>query len=168
MKLTRDLQNNRIIIWNNDKKVLEIGFEADEFVYIFYTNDQIVITKELDEIYFKELNKILDNDYFFPHEYSIKQNNLIVWFSDGYCQLDDENERNLVNRMVMRRKDNKIYLSVFNPFCEQNGLVKNFNLVAFSPSGNGFLTKNLITNTTFQDDMVSAYQKTLFSRRITK
>ena len=65
-------------------------------------------------------------------------------------------------------KDNKIYLSVFNPFCEQNGLVKNFNLVAFSPSGNGFLTKNLITNTTFQDDMVSAYQKTLFSRRITK
>lgn len=70
MKLVRDLQNNRVIIYDNDKKVLELAFFHDEFIYTFYTNNVICISKELDRVLYKSLAEIMDNKYYFSHKYS--------------------------------------------------------------------------------------------------
>ena len=45
MKIVKDLDNSKVIIYDNDKKVLEMGFIFDEFVYTFYTNEPIIIDK---------------------------------------------------------------------------------------------------------------------------
>lgn len=68
----------------------------------------------------------------------------------------------------MRRKDNKIYLSAINPFCDKNNINKEIKVVSFSPAGNGFLTKNLETRLTFQDDIINAFQMTLFKERVAR
>ena len=166
MKLVRDLQNKRVVIYDNDKKVLELSFFADEFTYTFYSDELIIISKDLDSIFYESLNEIMDNKYYFPHEYSYQEEDLIVWLSDVCCDLEDKSKSETISRLIMRRKDDKIYLSAINPFCEKNNIKREYKVVSFSPAGNGFLTKNLKTRLTFQDEIISAFQKVLFKERV--
>lgn len=168
MKLVCDLQNNRVVIYKNDKKVLELAFFYDEFTYTFYTNSIICINKELDRVLYESLVEIMDNRYYFSHKYSYQKDDLIVWLSDVYCNLEDEFEKETINRLIMRRKDNNIYLSAINPFCENNNINKGIKVVSFSPAGNGFFSKNLETGLTFQDDIINAFQKTLYKEKVAR
>ena len=166
MELIRDLDNRKVRIIYNGELLLELGFTFDEFTYVFYTNEPILINNELDSDFFKSLNEIFDNDYYFSHKYSEKKDDTIVWLSDGYANIEDEFDCSLINRLIIKRIDDKIYLSVFNPYFVENNLEKDFNVISFSPAGNGFLSKNLKNGASFQDDIINAFWKTLFNKKV--
>lgn len=161
MKLIRDLNNHRLFITEEDKIILELGYVADEFAIIFHEDVEIPITKKLDKTLYESLNSVLDTNYYFSNNCGKQDKDSIVWLSDGTCDLDDEESRNKVNHLTIRRYNNTIYLSVTNPFCDTNGYKKRYKLIAFSPAGNGFFAVDRDTGSFFQDDIIRCYRQTL-------
>jgi len=108
----------------------------------------------------------LNSKYIFDNKYSLQTEDSIVWFSDQYCDLDNEMATMKVNRLVIKRVNDKIYLSVFNPFFEKMGVKRSFYAVSLTPSGNGIYSENLDSGESFQNEIVCAYQKTLYSNNL--
>ena len=161
MEIKRDVQNRKLYIVDNNKILLKTGKLGAEFIIHFYTKNKVVITKELDECLYTNLKGLLENNYIFnntPLSYQI--DNKIVWFSDGYCNLEDEYEISMISRLIIENIDDKIQLSYENPFYEKNNINRD-GVIAFSPAGNGFYSRNEKTGLTFQDDIVRAFYQTL-------
>lgn len=154
-------EDNKILVKENDKKVLEMCYIADEFMIILYREEPIKITKELDESLYSNLKNILQNRYEFQDENSIQTENEIVWLSDIYCEMRNQNYIKDINRLIIEKKENEIVLTSYNPYFKERGIKKDFNLIAFSPKGHGRYSENLETGLTFQDDIVYAYSKIL-------
>lgn len=161
MELKRDLNNKKIYIIDNEQILLKTGRVGAEFAIYLYTKTPIVITKELDECLYLNLKSLLENNYVFNNEpLSYQTDNKIVWFSDGYCDMEDEEETNRVSRLIIENIDNQIQLSYENPFYEKYN-IKRDGAIAFSPAGNGFYSRNINTGLSFQDDIFMAFYKTL-------
>lgn len=161
MEIKRDVKNRKLYIVDNDEFLLQTGKLGADFIIHFYTKNKIIITKEIDEYLYLNLKDLLENNYFFynnPLSYQI--DNKIVWFSDCYCNIEDEEERNRISRLIIEKIDNQIDLSYENPFYEKYNINRN-GVIAFSPAGNGFYSRNEKTGLTFQDDIVWAFYKTL-------
>lgn len=155
MNLIRDKENSKIqLIDNYGIKLLELGFLADEFVFIFYTTTPIVLSESNDEFLYSYLQEIMDSKYDFSNKFSRKKDNEIIWFSDQYCDLENENEITKINRLIIRKEENKFILSVYNPFFEKNRIRRSYSLIALSPAGNGSYNRNIMTGTSFQDDFI--------------
>ena len=161
MEIKRDIQNKKIYVVDKNEVLLETGCIGAEFIISIYTKNPIIITKELDECLYLNLKILLENNYFFSNsDLSYQTENKIVWFSDGYCDMDDEYERSRISRLIIENIDNQIQISYLNPFYEEYNLDRDA-IIAFSPSGNGFYSRNEKTGLTFQDDVVWAFYKTL-------
>lgn len=161
MEIKRDIKNKKLYIIDNGKVLLQTGKLGAEFIIHFYTKNKVVITKELDECLYLNLKELLENNYFFRHSnLSYQKDNKIVWFSDCYCNIEDEEERSRVSRLIIENIDDQIHLSYENPFYEKYNINRD-GVIAFSPAGNGFYSRNEKTGLTFQDDIVWAFYKTL-------
>lgn len=166
MEIKRDVQNRKLYIVDNDEILLKTGKLGADFVIHFYTKNKVVITKELDEPLYLNLKGLLENNYYFNNApLSYQTDNKIVWFSDCYCNIEDEEERERVSRLIIERIDNQIELSYENPFYKKYNIDRN-GVIAFSPAGNGFYSRNEKTGLTFQDDIVWAFYKTLVNEYV--
>ena len=162
MEIKRNLETKQLYIVDNNTILLETNYIGAEFIIGIYTNKQIIITKELDEYLYINLKQLLENEYIFNNDnLSYKKDNTIIWFSDQYCDTEDKEQTDKINRLIITKEENKIKINTINPFCEKNNIKKKHNFIAFSPCGNGFYTKNINTGLTFQDDIVDAFYKTI-------
>lgn len=163
MEIKRDIKNKKLYIIDNGKVLLQTGKLGAEFIIHFYTKNKVVITKELDECLYLNLKELLENNYFFRHSnLSYQKDNKIVWFSDCYCNIEDEEEKSRISRLIIENIDDQIHLSYENPFYEKYNINRD-GVIAFSPAGNGFYSRNEKTGLTFQDDIVWAFYKTLIN-----
>jgi len=161
MEVKRDIQNKRIYIIDNEQVLLHTGKLGADFIIHFHTKNKVIITKELDECLYFNLKELLENNYFFRHsDLSYQTDNKIVWFSDCYCDIEDEEERSRISRLIIEKINNQIELSYENPFYEKYNINRD-GVVAFSPAGNGLYSRNEKTGLTFQDDIVWAFYKIL-------
>lgn len=163
MEIKRDIKNKKLYIIDNGKVLLQTGKLGAEFIIHFYTKNKVVITKELDECLYLNLKELLENNYFFRHSnLSYQKDNKIVWFSDCYCNIEDKEEKSRISRLIIENIDDQIHLSYENPFYEKYNINRD-GVIAFSPAGNGFYSRNEKTGLTFQDDIVWAFYKTLIN-----
>lgn len=145
--------------------LLEQQYHADEFIWVIRTKEPIILQRETNETFFDELNEIMNNDYTFQSGVpSLKTQNKLVWFSDQYCDLEDEDSVKRINRLVIEKINDTFKISVSNPFLEELNIKKSIYIIAFSPLYNGYFTRNTKTNLTLQDDMATIYQKLLHER----
>ena len=166
MELKRDIQNRKLYIIDNEEILLQTGKLGADFVIHFYTKNKVIITKEIDEYLYLNIKELLENNYYFRHSnLSYQTDNKIVWFSDCYCNIEDEEERESVSRLIIERIDNQIELSYENPFYEKYNINRD-GVIAFSPAGNGFYSRNEKTGLTFQDDVIWAFYKTLVKESV--
>ena len=163
MEIKRDIQNKKIYIVDNEQVLLHTGKLGADFIIHFYTKNKVIITKELDECLYFNLKELLENNYYFYHnDLSYQEENKIVWFSDCYCNIEDEEERSRIGRLIIEKINNQIELSYENPFYEKYN-IKRDGVIAFSPAGNGFYSRNEKTGLTFQDDVVWTFHRTLLN-----
>lgn len=163
MEIKRDVQNKKIYIIENEQVLLETGRVGAEFAIYLYTKNKVIITKELDEYSYFNLKWLIENNYIFGNNpLSYQADNKIVWFSDGYCDIEDEEERSRISRLIIENVDNQIEISYSNPFYEKYNINRD-GIVAFSPAGNGFNSRNEKTGLTFQDDIIMAFYKILIN-----
>ena len=159
--------NDKIVelLNENDELVLEQQFHADEFIWVVRSKEPIILHRENNETFYDELSEIMNNDYTFQNGVpSLKTQNKLVWFSDQYCDLEDEDSVKRINRLVIEKIDDTFKISVSNPFLEELNVKKSIYIIAFSPLYNGYFTRNTKTNLTLQDDMATIYQKLLHER----
>lgn len=159
--------NDKIVelLNENDELVLEQQFHADEFIWVVRSKEPIILQREGNETFFDELNEIMNNDYIFQKGVpSQKNENKLIWFSDQYCDLEDEDSVKRINRLVIEKLEDTFRISVHNPFLEEMNIKKSIYIIAFSPLYNGYFTRNTKTNLTLQDDMAVIYQKLLYER----
>lgn len=159
--------NDKIVelLNENDELVLEQQFHADEFIWVVRSKEPIILHRENNETFYDELSEIMNNDYTFQSGVpSLKTQNKLVWFSDQYCDLEDEDSVKRINRLVIEKNDDTFKISVSNPFLEELNIKKSIYIIAFSPLYNGYFTRNTKTNLTLQDDMATIYQKILHER----
>ena len=162
MEIKRNLETKQIHIIDNEQILLETDYIGGEFIIRICTTNTIVITKELDEYLYINLKQMLENKYLFNNNnLSYQKDNTIVWFSDQYCDIEDIEQTDRINRLIIKQDENQIEINVINPFCKKYDIQKKHNVISFSPCGNGFYSKNINTNLTFQDDIVDVFYKTL-------
>lgn len=169
MTLIRDEEKMKLRIVDDDGIILlEFGFFADEFICTFYTFDPVVITESVDESLYDCLQDIMNNKYDFSNKLSAKNDNEIIWFSDQYCDLENEYETDKINRLTIKKEENKFVLFFDNPFFDKNTIKMSHAMVAFSPAGNGSYSRNLITNSSFQDDIIIAFHNIMNKKSLNK
>lgn len=159
--------NDKIVELTNEngELVLEQQYHADEFIWVVRSKEPIILQREGNETFFDELNEIMNNDYIFQKGVpSQKSENKLIWFSDQYCDLEDEDSVKRINRLVIEKLEDAFRISVHNPFLEEMNIKKSIYIIAFSPLYNGYFTRNTKTNLTLQDDMATIYQKLLYER----
>ena len=96
--------NDKIVelLNENGELVLEQQFHADEFIWVVRSKEPIILQREGNETFFDELNEIMNNDYIFQKGVpSQKNENKLIWFSDQYCDLEDEDSVKRINRLVI-------------------------------------------------------------------
>ncbi len=159
--------NDKIVelLNENGELVLEQQYHADEFIWVVRSKEPIILQREGNETFFDELNEIMNNDYIFQKGVpSQKNENKLIWFSDQYCDLEDEDSVKRINRLVIEKLEDTFRISVHNPFLEEMNIKKSIYIIAFSPLYNGYFTRNTKTNLTLQDDIATIYQKLLYER----
>lgn len=165
MYLIRDLEQYKLeLVDDKNIKLLQMKFIADEFV--IYVCNLVTITKDIDEVFYDNLEILMNNNYSFSNPYSKKTEDKIIWFSDEACDIEDKNEADKINRLIIRKENDCFHISCNNPFFERNRITKEYGVIVFSPAGNGQYSKNLETGTTFQDDMITLYRNTLNKNKV--
>lgn len=158
LKLVKDREEGKIkLIDENENVLLSLGFFADEFVYIFNTHNPIIITEDINSVFYSNLQEIMNNEYEFSTELSSKTDKEIIWLSDQYGDLEDKSVTDKINRLVIRKEDDVFIISHKNPYFVKNNIKRSSEIIAFSPGGNGIYSRNLITGSTFQNDIVNMY-----------
>lgn len=157
MTTIKDLENNILYLIDNNEKVLETGYIGVEFVISVHTYKPIIITEEVDKCLYRNLLKIMNNEYIFNNNgLSYKLKNEIRWFSDQGCNIENEEETNRIDRIVIKKLNDVIQIVCENPYYEKESIIKSQYVIAFSPAGNGFYSRNLATDNTFQTDFIIA------------
>lgn len=159
MKLLKD-KEQIILLSDTGNILLEMKFFMDEFVINIYKSP-IIITKDIDVYLFENLKYLMQQDYEFQHNISsYKKKNKLLWISDQYYDIEDEDEVSRVNRLLIEDFEDKLEIKAFNPYFDKIRIKKIYT-IAFSPCGNGVYTKNIKKGTTLQDDIVLVYQNIL-------
>lgn len=166
VKLKRDQINKKIsIVDDSDLVDLELYFVPSFFLFVFPANKLIVISQDDDEIFYHNLEWLMNNSYEFSHKYSKKSEDELIWLSEQCYNIDDENECDMVSRLIIKRINGDFYISYSNPFFEKYAIDRE-GIVSFSQAGNGFLSKNIETGLTLQDDIIKIFYNTLYEKKI--
>ncbi|MBO5375656.1 MAG: hypothetical protein J6A52_02265 [Bacilli bacterium] len=162
MEVKRNIADRKLYIIENGEVVLETDHIGGEFVVCIRTHNPIRITREIDDNFFSSLKELISNDYLFDgYGLSYKQEQKIVWFSDQYCDIENEKDRKRINRLILEDKGDEVQISFENPLMNELGRKKKNNFISFSPGGNGAFSKNINSGLTFQDDIVILFENTL-------
>ena len=157
-----DIEENSIFI-SNDDKVLEMKFIYDEFVWIMNSREMVIDKNDL--AFYEELHTIMNNNYVFGLDYCYKDSNKLIWLSDQFCDFEDIDSLNRINRLIIDRLDDRFLIRIHNPFCENNNINKSYYVVSFSPLFNGYYSRNMESGISLQDDFCLMYQKLLRDKR---
>ena len=163
MKVIRDKEQGRLSFVDEESPIMELTWFFDEFIWIINTNQKIVVTKEVDEVFYNNLNEFMNNHYKFyiDNKLSYKENNKLQWLSDQCVDIEDEDETNRINRLIIERVVDSFVIHVENPYLERMGVSKRSYTIAFSPGGNGYMVINQSTHSNLQDDVVNLYSKSI-------
>lgn len=162
MEIKKNISNRKLYIVEEDNVLLETDHVGGEFVICIRTHTPIAITKEIDEHLYANLKELFYNEYIFDsYGLSYQKDNIIVWFSDQYCDIESEKDRKRINRLILEDKGDEIQISFENPLLNELGRKKKNNFISFSPGGNGAFSKNINSGLTFQDDIVILFENTL-------
>lgn len=154
MNLIRDIEKKEISLVDGDIQIFSMGFFFDEFIWSFKVNGPVVITRNIDSLFYDNLDLIMSGNYSFENNgLSSLSNGKLIWFSDQMCDFEDKDATDRISRLVIERKDESFKISMINPFYEEYGINRE-RTVAFSSMGNGYHTRNIVTGSTFQDDIV--------------
>ena len=136
VKLKREQINKKISIVDDSGLVnLELYFVSSFFLFVFPTNKLIVISQNDDEVFYHNLEWLMNNSYEIPHKYSKKSEDELIWLSEQCYNIDDKDECDMVSRLIIKRINRKFYISYSNPFFEKYAIDKEV-IVSFSPAGN--------------------------------
>ena len=171
MQINRDLANSEIEIINNSGSIIsKLYFIPSYFIWEFSSdiskNNPIILSKDDNEFFYKNLEWLMKQEYLFPHKYSIKLQNKLIWLSEHCFDLEDEYERDITSRLIIEKMENFFVIYFSKPFIEKNNLPNNGASISFAPAGNGYLTKNIITGTSLQDDIINLFYHTLNNKKI--
>jgi hypothetical protein len=163
MKVIKNKKDKILSFVENDKSVMELSWFYDEFIWTINGVNPVVVTRDTDETFYMGLYKIMNNDYqyFIDCNLSNKSDNRIQWLSDQCCDLEDKESTDRINILIIERIDESFIIRVENPYLFENGIRRSSYTIAFSPSGNGYMVKNIETGTNFQDDIVSLFNDTM-------
>lgn len=137
--------------------IMEMGFVADEFCFVIYTDKKIVLTKDnIDESFYSILESFMKNKYKFYGTKSSKTDTYFKWYSDCYWDIDADPNLSLVSYLEIESKDESIEIQAHN-----NGYLEKIGrCICFSPAGNGQYAVNEETGANLQDDFVeNIYRK---------
>ena len=161
-----NVNGDRVEIFNNDDLVIEMFFIADEFVWIINSNN-IVIDK--DNEFYNYISRIMNNNYVFQSGIpSMKNDFVLVWLSDQYCDIENSDELDRINRLVIEKYDNYFIIRVVNPFLEKMNINRKNYMISFSPLFNGYFSKNVDSGLSLQDDFCIMYQNIRNKGRVLK
>ena len=163
MEIIRDKKRGCLSFIKNDNPVMELSWFFDEFVWMVKSNEPIIITKETDEVFYKNLCDLMNNNYKFylDSKFSFKEENKLQWLSDQYVNLEDMSETDKVNRLIIEKIEDSFLIYIHNPFLSRCGIKKKNYIICFSPLGNGHMVKNVDTGANLQDDIVDLFSKTI-------
>lgn len=154
MNLVKDIEKRKISLMDGDMQIFSMGFFFDEFVWSFKVDFPVVITRDMDSLFYDNLDLIMSGNYSFKNNgLSSLCNGKLIWFSDQMCDFEDTEATDRISRLVIEKHDTFFKISMVNPFYEEYGINRE-RMVAFSPMGNGYHTRNMLTGSTFQDDIV--------------
>jgi hypothetical protein len=158
MKLVRN-DNKIIFLDDENKEIMDLGFLTDEFVWNIYTDKQIVITRDIDELFYDNLSDIMNSSYIFGYDkLYFKNENEIIWLSDQYCRdIEDKNKSDKLSRLIIKKEDDRFIISAKNPYFEKLGIKNKIYVIGFSPNFDGVYAKNINTGLSFQTDIVYMY-----------
>lgn len=161
-----NVNGDRVEIFNNDDLVIEMFFIADEFVWIINSNN-IVIDK--DNEFYNYISRIMNNNYVFQSGIpSMKSDFVLVWLSDQYCDIENSDELDRINRLVIEKYDNYFIIRVVNPFLEKMNINRKNYMISFSPLFNGYFSRNVDSGLSLQDDFCIMYQNIRNKGRVLK
>ncbi len=165
MQLNKDRNKYSLDIKNDmGIKVFEMKFVDDSF--IVYLCESVTITKSLDEDFYNELDIIMNNDYYFSSPYSMKDNNTIIWTSDESYDTGDNLDLSKINRLIIKKERNQFHLSYSNPYFDNNIFPKQYGVILFFQDKNGQYSRNLRTNSTFQNDMIRLFRNVINKNKV--
>ena len=161
-----NVNGDRVEIFNNDDLVIEMFFIADEFVWIINSNN-IVIDK--DNEFYNYISRIMNNNYVFQSGIpSMKSDFVLVWLSDQYCDIENSDELDRINRLVIEKYEDYFIIRVVNPFLEKMNINRKNYMISFSPLFNGYFSKNVDSGLSLQDDFCIMYQNIRNKGRVLK
>ena len=163
-KVVKDYE---ILFYDNDKLVMSMGYQFDEFVWAFY--DKIMVTKE-DELY-EPLCYIMSQNYQFVNDdlECSKTDDKLVWYSDCYYNPDDQFSIMNVSYLTIERHEDCFNLYCTKPLDKILGKLDSNYVIVFSPAGNGKYARNIDKSTNLQDDIIiNVYQSLLHKKLIRK
>ena len=166
MQLVKDIEQHKMFLKDGDKTLIEFGFVADEYVMVFYTDQRVPIVRDMDSSFYDSFSRLLKNKYSFSHTLSSQDDYQIMWFSDGYCNLDDEWETCVKSRFLLEREGDTLYFSAKNPFFDEHQVHDRIRTVIFTPAGNGYYCQNQETGHSFQDDVIMIHQNLLEKEKV--
>ncbi len=171
MQFFTNLDNDKINIVNNyGLTVSRLYFIPSYLIWEFSSevspDKPIVLSQEENDVFYNNIKWLMTQSYSFPHKYSIKLDDKLIWLSEHCFDMEDEFQRDITPRLIIEKSKHCFVIYFNKPFIEQNNLTNNGAAISFAPAGNGYLTKNLMTQNTLQDDLINVFYHTLNNKKI--
>ena len=164
-EITVSISDGRISFTRNEKEIMSMYFQADEFVWYFANSEKIHITKGM-ELY-KPLQFIMKQNYQFASGEGLteyKDDDKIVWHSDCYCDPDNERDMLSVSYLTIEKTDNGFCLYCTKPLDKINKRDDDYHYIIFSPSFNGRWAKNFKSGLSLQDEIIQRVYQVLLEK----
>lgn len=156
------IKDSNIYFYDNNNIIMSMGFQFDEFIWTFYNNKVISITR--DSEMFDLLKYIMKNDYIFENSdlKCTKDAKELIWYSDCYYNPDDEFSKKSVSYLTIKYENDEFNIWCTKPLDMIVDRKQKLHVIAFSSAGNGRYSKNTETESTLQDDIIiNVYNKLL-------
>ena len=125
MNLVKDIEKRKISLMDGDMQIFSMGFFFDEFVWSFKVNFPVVITRDMDSVFYDNLDLIMSGNYSFKNNgLSSLRNGKLIWFSDQMCDFEDIDATDRISRLVIEREDTSFKISMINPFMKNMELIE--------------------------------------------
>jgi len=171
MPFFTNLENQKINIINEHGVIVsKLYFIPSYFIWEFsslvFPDKPIVLSQEENDVFYNNIKWLMCQSYSFPHEYSLKLDDKLIWLSEHCFDLDNKLERDVTPRLIIEKKEDNFIIYFNKPFLDEQKLQYNGAMISFAPAGNGYFTKNLVTQGSLQDDFVKVFQYTLKNKKI--
>ncbi len=166
MQIIKNTEKQEIDIVHNGTIISKLYFIPSYFIWEI--SKPLILTENDDKSFFDNLNWLMKQSYYFPHQYSFKDENKLVWFSEHCFDIDDKLNCDLTPRLIIEKENDIFKISYSIPYIKENRLLDRGAIISFAPAGNGYLTKNIGADSTFQDDLINVFYQTLENKSILK